>query len=96
MRTRLFVPSGTPSQASGGEISSPSQVYFGGIWPSCSKAGEVRVMAITAVPDKLRENSVAIRRPTSLESRHKRSERDGIASIRTKGPKLGSASLMAS
>ena len=36
---------------------SPSQVYFGGIWPSCSKAGEVRVMGITAVPDKLRKIS---------------------------------------
>jgi uncharacterized BrkB/YihY/UPF0761 family membrane protein len=42
---------------------SPSQVYFGGIWPSCLKATEVRVMAITAVPDKLRKISVAIRSP---------------------------------
>ena len=31
IRTRLFVPSGTPFQASGGEISTPSQVYFDGI-----------------------------------------------------------------
>lgn len=29
--TRLFVPSGIPSHCSGGEIFSPSQVYFDGI-----------------------------------------------------------------
>src|SRR5262245_2299097 len=31
IRTRLLAPSGAPSQVSGGETSSPSQVYFEGM-----------------------------------------------------------------
>jgi hypothetical protein len=31
IRTRLLAPLGTPSHASGGETSSPSQVYFEGM-----------------------------------------------------------------
>src|SRR5215471_5180910 len=53
IRTRLLVPSGTPSHASGGETSSPSQVYFEGMWPFCLNAGEFRVIAIAAPPQRI-------------------------------------------
>ena len=46
IKARLFVPSDMPAQLSGGEMSSPSQVYLLGMgWP-CSKAGDVSVRAI--------------------------------------------------
>src|SRR5262245_43592155 len=42
MRTRLLVPLGVPDHASGGDMSSPSQVYFVGIGAPSTKAGEFR------------------------------------------------------
>src|SRR5262249_55120 len=53
IRTRLLVPLGMPSHASGGETSSPSQVYLEGIWPFCLNAGEFRVVAMAALPHKV-------------------------------------------
>jgi hypothetical protein len=43
MSTRLFAAAGTPDQASGGEMSCPSQVYFDGICPPPAKTVDVSV-----------------------------------------------------
>jgi hypothetical protein len=51
--TRLLAPSGTPSHASGGETSSPSQVYFDGMGLFCWNAGEFRVIAMAAFPNRI-------------------------------------------
>src|SRR5215471_18146351 len=68
IRTRLLAPLGTPSQASGGETSSPSQVYFEGMRPFGWNAGEFRVIAMAAFPHRI-ISAVAKRITASLEFR---------------------------
>src|SRR5262249_48300915 len=68
IRTRLLAPLGTPSHASGGETSSPSQVYFEGMGPFCWNAGEIRVIAMAAFPHRI-ISAVAKRITASLEFR---------------------------
>ncbi|GAB4168617.1 MAG: hypothetical protein Fur0039_07050 [Rhodocyclaceae bacterium] len=46
------MPGGAPDQESGGETSSPSQVYFFGISPSCVKALELRVSIFVSPADE--------------------------------------------
>src|SRR6516164_10620630 len=53
IRTRLLVSLGTPSHANGGETSSPSQVYFEGMWPFCWNAGEFKLIAMAAFPHRI-------------------------------------------
>jgi len=55
------------SHASGGETSSSSQVYFEGICSFCLNAGELRVIAIAALPHRI-IRTVAKRMTASLES----------------------------
>src|SRR5262252_7626243 len=68
IRTRLLAPLGTLSHASGGETSSPSQVYFEGMCPFCWNAGEFRVIAMAAFPHRI-VSAVAKRITASLEFR---------------------------
>src|SRR5215471_4893164 len=68
IRTRLLAPLGASSHASGGETSSPSQVYFEGMWPFCWKAGDFRVMAMAAFPHRI-ISEAAKRITASLEFR---------------------------
>src|SRR5881409_785063 len=50
MSASVFVPSGTPDQASGGETFWPSQVYCEGIMPPSSKAVLVSFRVILSPP----------------------------------------------
>src|SRR6478609_1259093 len=56
---RLMALSGTPDHSSGGELSSPSQVYFAGIAPPAENAEDVSVSAMS----NLRRSVIS--RPTS-------------------------------
>src|SRR5450756_2109633 len=47
IKDRLFVPTGTPVQASGGEIFRPSQVWRAGITRSCINDGDMMIRDIT-------------------------------------------------
>jgi len=51
---RLFAPSGAPANISAGETSLPSQVYFAGIAPICTKSVEP-IATDTASPPKADE-----------------------------------------
>src|SRR5215831_9387105 len=68
IRTRLLAPLGASSHASGGETSSPSQVYFEGMRPFCWNAGDFRVMAMAAFPHRI-ISEAAKRITASLEFR---------------------------
>src|ERR1041385_6867213 len=50
MSASVFVPSGRPDQASGGETFWPSQVYCEGIMPPSSKAVLVSLSVILSTP----------------------------------------------
>jgi hypothetical protein len=58
-------------------------VYIYGIWPFGLKAGEVRVMAMAALPIKFSRISVASRMLASLKTWRKRNEGRVISSVRT-------------
>src|SRR5215469_552012 len=66
IRTRLLAPLGTPSHASGGETSSPSQVYFDGMRPFCWNEGEFKLIAVAAFSHRI-PNAVAKRITASPE-----------------------------
>src|SRR5215468_10907335 len=59
MSARLFAPAGTPLQASGGEVSEPSQVYFAGIDPWWLKLDEVICMRASGGLARARESGSA-------------------------------------
>src|SRR5690606_17992518 len=48
MRARLLVPAGAPDHSSGGERSSPSQVYLRGMAASWANAADMSVNAMQA------------------------------------------------
>src|SRR5256714_6784310 len=50
MSASVFVPSGTPDHASGGEMFGPSHVYSAGIMPPSSKAVLVSFRVILSSP----------------------------------------------
>jgi hypothetical protein len=56
MSARLLAAAGTPSIASGGETSPPSQVYFDGMAPRGWKAEDVSVRAM-ATPRSARSSA---------------------------------------
>ena len=60
MSTRLFAPSGTPVQAKGGDISSPSQVYFLGMAPPSEKASNssLSVMGFSSACERKQMTSI--------------------------------------
>jgi len=68
MSARLLVPAGAPPKASGGETSSPSQVYFDGIVPPGSNAEDVSVSAI-AGPVVMRSNAPTARTTEAIQQR---------------------------
>src|SRR5665648_291741 len=72
MSAKLFVPSGAPAIRSGGETSSPSQVYLDGILPPGSNAGDVSVRVTAALPVSAKDT---ISTATSTVTTHR-----GIAS----------------
>src|ERR1700730_16342416 len=89
MRARVWARPGTPDHSNGGDLSAPSHVYAVGIAPPLLKAGEVKVIVMTA-PQSWAGGS------TSVAGGSAASERDTASTFAKKRRKFSPSTLRTS